>query len=56
MFNAYEGFEVMLFRGQSVNLQNILGTCFRPLSYDEEAAAFFAGITQLIIDYINIHQ
>lgn len=46
----------MLFRGQNNNLFNLFGACFVPLPNDLDAAAFFSGITQLIIDYINIHQ
>lgn len=34
-----------------------LGTCFFPISYvDADVAAWFSGLTQLVIDYINIHQ
>lgn len=36
-------------------LANRLRTCYWPY-YAKDVAAFFMGLTQLLIDYVNIHQ
>lgn len=58
IFNAFETMEVMMFvTFEFFSLGDIFGTCYFPISYVEaDVAAWFSGLTQLIIDYINIHQ
>lgn len=58
IMNAFEEMEIMMFRTyEFFRMSDRLGTCYFPISYvDADVAAWFSGLTKLIIDYINIHQ
>lgn len=49
--------EVKLFQWNGPQLQEKLNLCTAPFPFfDLDVATFFAGLIQLLIDYVNNHQ
>lgn len=57
LFEAFVQISTLMERRQSARLSNAFNTCFDIAYYNQfDVAAFFAGITQILVDYINVNQ